>query len=148
MQVVLIKDHNPLGKRGEVKTVKNGYFMNFLFPQRIAVAANKGNLEMAEVLEKKRIIEKEKLIEQAKEVLKKLEGLTIEIKAKVSKEDKLYGAIKEQDVLDQIEAKAKIKLTKKNLVKFKPIKQLGEIKVKIKINEEVSTDITLNIVKE
>jgi large subunit ribosomal protein L9 len=94
------------------------------------------------------VIKREKLLEQAKEVLKKLEGLNIEIKAKMTETDKLYGAIKAADIIAKITDKAKVNLDKKNLPEFKPIKKLGTYKVKIVINEEASTDVTVNVVKE
>jgi len=147
MQIVLTQNCL-LGKKGEVKNVKKGFFRNYLFPQKFAVIADKGNLDMAEILEKKRVIEKEKLVEQAKEVLDKLQGLKIDMKAKVSKGNKLYGSVKDQDVIDEITKASKVSLEKKNLENFKPIKTVGEHKLKIRINEEVATEVTLNVVKE
>ena len=43
MQVIFIKDVKGQGKKGEIKTVKDGYAENFLIKQGYAVAANDKN---------------------------------------------------------------------------------------------------------
>ena len=41
MKVILEKDVVGLGKRGDLKEVKEGYFRNFLMPVKLAVLATK-----------------------------------------------------------------------------------------------------------
>ena len=43
MEIVLIKDHEALGKAMDVLTVKDGFARNFLIPSGIAVIATAGN---------------------------------------------------------------------------------------------------------
>jgi len=52
MKVILKKDHSELGKRGEVVSVKDGYAMNFLIPNHIAMKANESNTRVYEELKR------------------------------------------------------------------------------------------------
>ena len=47
MEVILLKDVEKLGLRGDVVDVARGYARNFLIPRGLAVVANKGNLKQA-----------------------------------------------------------------------------------------------------
>ncbi|MGD8820864.1 MAG: bL9 family ribosomal protein, partial [Anaerolineae bacterium] len=42
MQVLLLKDVEPLGAAGEVKKVADGYARNYLIPRGLATAATPG----------------------------------------------------------------------------------------------------------
>jgi len=99
MQVLLSADVKKLGYRGDVVNVKNGYFRNFLCPKGLAQAATAKLIALAETRNKDRVVQKERILENVKEVLKKLKGLSVVIKAKVSDKGKLYGSLTEADVV-------------------------------------------------
>ena len=44
MRVILLENIDSLGKRGEIKNVTDGYAVNFLLPQKKAVAASPSNI--------------------------------------------------------------------------------------------------------
>src|SRR3972149_5496069 len=46
MKVILIADVEAIGKRGEIKEVKDGFARNFLFPKKFAIEATQGNLKV------------------------------------------------------------------------------------------------------
>ena len=98
MKVLFIKDVKGTAKRGEIKDIAEGYAMNFLLPQNLAVKATPENLaKLKKDLEKKTKV-KEKEIDQSKVLADKIKGRKIEIKAKANKEGKLYAAVSEADV--------------------------------------------------
>lgn len=147
MQVLLNGDVKNLGYRGDIVNVKNGYFRNFLFPKGLAEVANKKVVELAEERNKERTLQKERVIENAKDVLKKLKGLSVTIKAKVSDKGKLYGSITEAEVIEAVKAGAKVEL-EKEFIKMDHYKDLGEHKAVIHLGEGLEEEITVVIEAE
>lgn len=147
MQVLFLQDVKNIARRGDVKTVKEGYFMNFLMPKKIAVVATAGKIKEAEKMKQNEVIQKERLVEEAKEVCKKLEGLFISIKAK-AKGDKLYGSIGEKELIKEIEKAAKVKLEKQHFDMPEHIKTVGEHEITIQLAEGASAKIKLEVQSE
>ena len=48
MKVILLSELKGKGGEGDIVEVADGYANNYLFPQKIAVAATKGNLKQLE----------------------------------------------------------------------------------------------------
>ncbi len=142
MQVLLNADVKKLGYRGDIIKVKNGYFRNFLYPKGLAQAADKKTIELAEERNKVRTMQKERVLDDAKGVLKKLKGLKITIKAKVSDKGKLYGSITEAEVVDAVKAEAKVEL-EKSFIKMDHFKELGEHKALVHLGEGLEEKITV-----
>ena len=55
MKLILTADVEPLGKRGDVVDVAEGYARNFLLPRRKAIKANEGALRQAEAVREARL---------------------------------------------------------------------------------------------
>lgn len=147
MQVVFIQNIKGIARKGDIKNVKEGYFQNFLAPRKLAVLATADKLKQAEEMKKKMIIEKERLVEDAKHIQKKIDGLKLVLKRK-SHEDKLYAAITEKDIIEEILTKAKIRLSKENFSSPVAIKSLGMADVNIKLAEGGEFKISLEIKSE
>jgi large subunit ribosomal protein L9 len=144
MQVVFIKDIKGIAHKGDVKNVKDGYYQNYLLPNKLAALATPAMIKQAEVMRKQVVIEKGRIKEQAQELSKKLEGYKIVLKSK-SKGDKLYGSIGEKDIIDVIEKELKIKLEKENIGLSEHIKVAGSYDIPIRLSEGVVAKISLTI---
>lgn len=86
MKVILLKDVKGVGRRFEEKVVSEGYAINFLFPQKMAIAHNqqainqvnqlKAQSSAKKLAEEKRLAEKQsKRLEKTLEKAKALESL-------------------------------------------------------------------------
>ncbi|MBU1992583.1 MAG: 50S ribosomal protein L9 [Patescibacteria group bacterium] len=147
MRIILNKDVKNLGQRGDLKSVKPGYFRNFLYPQGFAVIATPALLKAAAALVEKRAIEKDQIVKEAKEIIKKFKGLKIEISKKITSKGKLYAALQEKDVIAAILNAVNVKLVKDNL-KMEHIKEEGDHEVTVILTEGVSAKITVSVKKE
>ena len=144
MQVILRQNVPSLGRRGEVKNVKDGYFQNYLLPRKLAEIASPVKIKEAEQMLKRQLVEKERIKEQAVEIAVKMKELKITLKAK-AKGDKLYGSIKEEDVLKAIEEKLNVRLDKHHLVLSGPIKVAGSYEVPVHLSEGVDAKFLLEV---
>lgn len=142
MQVILNKDVSKLGYRGDIVNVRPGYFRNFLLPRGLADRANESRLKVAASRKDKLVMQRQQILDNTREVLQKLKGLKVTIRAKTSAKGKLYGSITELDVIAAIEAAAKVKL-EKDFVKMEHFKDLGEHKVTVHLGEGLEEAVTV-----
>lgn len=145
MEVILKKDFITLGYEGDICKVKDGYARNYLIPRNIAVIKNAGNLktlaQMQKSLEKKRAKRK-----MEAEILKgKIVDISVMIPVKVAENEKLYGSVSPQNIVDALKEK-EIDINKKDVHMDKHIKELGEYEIEIKLYHSVNANIKINVV--
>lgn len=145
MQIILKEDIHGLGKRGEIKSVKSGYFKNFLFPRGKATIATEGRIRMTERLREAIVLEKQELEKHAKEIAEKLESMKFTVEAKASAKGKLFGAIDEKKVCNLVREQAKIEVTPDQVNMEKHLKETGDHKVELRLAPGVKQTITINI---
>lgn len=145
MELILKKTVESLGEEGEIVKVKSGYARNYLIPKKIAVLANKANLNLLE--QEKATIEarKEKQRQESEALSKKISGTIINLKHRVGEEDKLFGSVTAADISEKL-AEMNIQVDKKNVLLAEPIKTLGEIIVPIKVGYQMTSEITVQVV--
>ena len=147
MKVILIKDVKAQGKKGDVIDVSDGYAKNFLLKNNLAIEANSVNLNSLKI--SKEAADHRKALEkaEAEEIAKKINGLNVTIRLKVSETGKIFGALNTQSIADALE-KEGISLDKKKIVLPEPIKTVGVHTVTVKPYAEVSAKLTVTVVGE
>jgi len=142
MKVLLIQDVKSLGKKGEIKEVKEGYGRNFLIAKGFAKLATKEVIKEWEE-EQKRLAEQTALeiaeLTKEKEVLEKL---NIKIVKKLGNNGHLYGAVTKEDIATELKAQTKIEIDKKH-IDAKNIKSLGEHIVDIKLGHGIHAKLKI-----
>lgn len=145
MQVVLTKDVLHLGKKWEIKRVKDGYFRNYLYPRSMAVLATSALLKQAEEKMKKMMIEKEELKKKAVEVKERLEALTLVFEKKASAKGKLFGSISEKDIAEKIKEEANVELKEEQILMKEHIKAVGQFSVNVQLTENIQAEIKIEV---
>ncbi|OLR64994.1 50S ribosomal protein L9 [Peptoniphilus porci] len=145
MKIILLKDDKNLGPKGSIVNAKTGYARNFLIPRGIAIEATPENLEIW----KKNKIEEEKLEKEnrakANEIKKKLEQLTLTIKAKAGEGGRLFGAITSGDIAKNLKSEYKIEVDKKKIDLSENIKEAGMKNIDIKLYPDVIATLKVNV---
>jgi len=147
MKVILNERVQKLGYKGDVVSVKDGFFRNFLLPRGLASVATDSAIKLASKRREKVVLEKERLLENVKEAMKKLKGLKIQISSKVTTKDTLYASVAEADVIDAVMQSTNILLDKKHVKFAEPIKTLGDYTVSVDFGNDNTVDIALSVVK-
>ncbi len=145
MEIILTQNVENLGKRGEVKTVKSGYFRNYLAPRGLAFTATPKRLAWAEKEIEKIVKEKEEIAKQAEKIKDDLENTTLKIEAKTTEKDTLYGKIDEKELVSELESQAKVKVDKKQIELDDPIKKVGDYTFTVKLSENVAAIVKLEV---
>lgn len=149
IKVLLKEKVEKVGDIGEIVSVKAGYARNYLLPRDFASVPTVG--EIRRIQKKKALLEKmyqdEKL--KAEELVKKLSGITeFVFFAKAGEAGKLFGKITTKDIADKINQELGIEIQRKQILLKRPIGELGEFEVKLKLHSEVSANIKVVIRKE
>lgn len=144
MKVILTKDIPSIGKARELKTVKTGYALNYLFPNGLAMEATKENIKKLEDILAEEKAKEEALRKEAEENKKLLEGKNITVKTKIGPDGKLYGAITSKDVADYIKENTSLEIDKRKIV-MDNIKTIGTYSVIIKLYPKVEAKINVDI---
>ncbi|EGG36499.1 MULTISPECIES: 50S ribosomal protein L9 [Paenibacillus] len=147
MKVIFIKDMKGQGKKGEVKEVSEGYATNFLIPRGVARPATDGNmktLEQQQASEEKRKAQEK---EEAQVLGKKLEEMTVVLKAKAGEGGRLFGAITSKQIAEAL-AGQKIKIDKRKIELSDPIRSLGVTQVPVKLHPDVKATLKVQITEE
>ena len=147
MQVILKEDVQKLGSMGELVNVKPGYARNYLLPQGKAIKAEPNKVRQMQ--HEQRIIEhkKAKLKAAAEDVAKRIGALNLSISAKVGEQDKLFGSVTAMDVERALAAEG-IQVDRKKITIAEPIKSLGEYKIPVKLDADVSAEVKVTVVAE
>ena len=103
MEVIFIKDLKNQGKKGQIKTVKDGYAENFLIKQGYAVMKTKENLSKLEA-EQRHKANQDEINKKNAEILKKeLDKFIIEFKVKTGEGDKVFGSISIKQIKEELQ---------------------------------------------
>ncbi len=146
MKVIFIKDLKGQGKKGEIKTVADGYGMNFLINKGFAVEANQNNLKKLNKENKDAMLEEEGLVKKAKELKLKLEKLKISFKVKTGDADKVFGTISVKQINSELK-KLGYDIDKKIIHINNPISSLGFHNVSIQLHKTVEATLKIELTK-
>ncbi len=139
MKIILLKDMKKIGKKYEVKDVADGYALNMLIPNGLAIPATVGNLNMVESKKKLDSLETAKNEFEINKALDEIKGIVIEMPGKVNAKGHLFAGIHKSEIIDAVKKKKGVNIGDDNLVLDKPIKEVGEHPVVVKVgNREVT----------
>lgn len=140
MKVILSHDVPNVGKMGATVSVADGYARNFLLPRKLAVGANSASARQIE--HEMRIIKKRE--ERQRAVLmaeaKKLEGVTVEIKARAGEEEKIFGSVTSAHIAEKL-AEQGFTVDRKTIALEEPIKSLGIFAVPVKLASGIEANV-------
>lgn len=147
MKVILIDDVQNLGKKYEVKEVKNGYARNFLIPQNLVKPANKENMNW--LIKQKKAVEEIAVedLKKTQELASKLDGAEINISVKVGEDDQLFESVTVAKIIEKLK-EAGFTVRKNQIGLEKPIKELGEFPIKISLDHNLESEIVVIITRE
>ena len=146
MEIILKEDIIGLGFKNDIVNVKSGYGRNYLIPQgKGVIASPMAKKILAENLKQ----QAHKLAAQkaaAEEKAAKLEGVALEIAAKVSVTGQLYGSVGAAQVAEEL---AKLgKEVDRKIVTMKDAKKVGDYVALVHFHKEVIVEIPVKVVAE
>jgi len=144
MKVILQRDVKNLGKVGDLVNVSNGFARNYLFPRRMALEATEKRVNEFKHLKAVAEVKKKKAVSERQELIKKLQGVNLTIKASAGETDKLFGAVTNNDLSNELE-KHGFSIDRRDIVLEEPIKMLGQHKATVRLGEGLEAELTVAV---
>ena len=146
MNIVLKKDVENLGQKGDVIKVKAGYGLNYLIPAGLAVVATEGAIR--DVNEMKRLIalKQQQNESAAKELAETIEATTLTIAVKTGEEGRLHGTVTTQQVSNAL-AEKNIIVDRKVISLNSEISALGEYTATVSLSSKAKANLKIWVVK-
>lgn len=147
MKVVLKQDIKGTGKKDQMVEVSDGYARNYLFPRKLAVAADAANANEA----KNKAEAKQYHLEQERAAAQRLadavnaKGVTIHAKAGTN--GRLFGAVTAKDIAQAIQDTYNVEMDKRKIQMDADIKAYGCYPVTIKIYTGITAQVTVNVLE-
>ena len=146
--MIFQQDVKGQGKKGELKTVSDGYARNYLLPRGLAMEATNDNLNAYKLKEKAKAAQIAKEKAAAQEAAEKLSAVQVKISAKSGGSGKLFGAVTSKEISDALKEQFDLNIDSKKIVQAEPIKSYGAYEVKAKLGHEISGTIHVLVVEE
>jgi large subunit ribosomal protein L9 len=147
MEVILRKDVDKVGLRGEVVNVARGYARNFLFPRGLADAATAARVAEVQKVTERRAKHEAQTFEDAQAVAKRLDQVVLRFDVKAGPTGSLFGSVTPTDIADQLWTEYKVRVDRRK-IGIEAIKRIGRYQVPIELFQDVTADIWLGVVPE
>lgn len=148
MKVILLQDVPKVGKKDQILEVKEGYAHNFLFKKKLAIEATEGNIKEVKRQEKIRADKAAEVKAEAVALGEKLKEMTVVIQTKCGAGGKLFGAVTNKEIAEQLEKQHGIKVDKRKIDLDENIKTLGTYRPTVKLHQDVHVELAVKIVEQ
>jgi large subunit ribosomal protein L9 len=136
MKVILNQDIPNLGEIGDIKEVAPGYARNYLLPKKLVMVYNEKTAAMLQKRQAEILAIKEQKRLASRSLKEKIEADQLIITMPAGNNGKLYGAVTNHTIADELLKKG-IEVDRKKIeVPGRAIKSVGNYKVVIKLYEK------------
>lgn len=133
MKVILLKDVAKVGKKYDIKNVSDGYAINMLIPQGMAIIATADAQKRLET-DKKKIDAERKVQEELLHAnLKSLDGITLEIVGKANEKGHLFAGLHQTEIAAALAKQAHVNIDPSSIDLKQAIKTVGEHMVSVTV---------------
>ena len=147
MQVILRKDVEKVGLRGDVVNVARGYARNFLLPRGLADEATPARVAEAQKRETQRARHEAQTFDQAREMAEALTDTVLRFDVKAGPTGSLFGSVTPTDIVDEIWSTKKIRVDRRK-IGIDNIKRIGRHTVPIELFNDVHVEVKTLVVPE
>jgi large subunit ribosomal protein L9 len=146
MKIILTQEVTGLGGPGDVVEVKDGYGRNYLLPRGAAVRWTRGGEKTVEALQRSRASKAVRDTEHADAIKAKLESGPVDVKVKAGAKGRLFGAVTTTEIAGALAEVAGEEVDRRTIALANPIKTLGSHSVSVRLHDDVSATVALNVI--
>jgi large subunit ribosomal protein L9 len=147
MDVILTKDVEKVGLRGDVVSVARGYARNFLLPRSLAEVATPERVAELRKRESNRARHEAKTAVQAQSIADTLTKTVLRFEVKAGPTGSLFGSVTPTDIADEIWRTRKIRVDRRK-IGIDNIKRIGNHTVPIDLFDGVRVEVKTLVAPE
>jgi len=147
MDVILLKDVEKLGLRGEVVSVARGYARNFLLPRRLAEPATPAKVAELRKRDEQRARHEARTTDQAQQIADVLSKTVLRFDVKAGPTGSLFGSVTPTNIADELWRTKKIRVDRRK-IGIDAIKRIGRFEVPIELFQDVHATVNTHVVPE
>mgnify|MGYP000304699581 FL=1 len=145
MKVILLQDVKPLGKKGEIVNVSDGYARNNIIPKKLGVEATPKNLNDLKLQKQNEEKVAQEHLEAAQELAKKLEAAKVELKIKTGEGGRTFGSVSSKEIAIAVKEQLGYDLDKKKIQIKEAIRTPGMHLVPVKLHQKVTAELKVHV---
>ena len=142
MKVLFVQDVMGTAYAGDIKEVKSGFARNYLFPQKLAVAATPDQMSRVDRLRSAAGKRREAAESEMKGLAEKLNGQVVRIEARAGRNNRLYGSITNVRVAEELSKLAGREIDRRRVV-MDSFRLLGNYTVPVKLHPGIEPKVTV-----
>ena len=146
-EVILMEDVPGLGYTGDLVRVSPGYARNYLLPRNLAASATDATRKRVEKRKIEADARRVKDREAALAVAERIKSLTLALKVKAGSEGKLFGSVTALDIVGALKTQG-VSVEKQQVIIGEAIKSVGEHKVTVKLLQDLSAELKVQVSPE
>lgn len=145
MKVIFLKDMRNVARRDEIKEVSDGYALNALIPQGIAVQATPEMVKSHAVALNTRAQTEAAQDRHLAEQAAKLEGTLITVKEKANDLGHLYHQLAPKVIIEALKRECNIALDTNAIHVGDPIRSTGDFRIEVRRGKSIA-HVTVRVV--
>jgi len=147
MEVILLRDVEKVGLRGDVVSVARGYARNFLLPRGLAEEATKARVAELQKRDAQRARHEAKTAEEASAIAATLAKAELRFDVKAGPTGSLFGSVTPTDIADELWKTAKVRVDRRK-IGIDTIKRIGRYEVPIELFQDVHASVKTEVFPE
>ncbi|HIR94588.1 MAG TPA: 50S ribosomal protein L9 [Candidatus Coprenecus stercorigallinarum] len=146
MEIILKQDVANLGHKDDIVKVRNGYAVNYLIPQGMAILATESAKKVLAENIRQRAHKEAKIREEASALAAKINGITVKVTAKMSSKGKIFGSVGNIQIAEAIAALG-VEVDRRNvaIAGMDNIKEAGIYDVTVKFYKDIKAELKVEV---
>lgn len=147
MRLILRKDIESLGEVGDVVEVADGYGLNYLIPQGLALHATASTVRATQHEQRLRDAQIQAAKRSAQDYAGEFSGVELEFSMRTGADGRLFGSVTNRMIEDALQEKG-LDVNRRRIVLDEPIKKVGTYDVDIRLHQEVRASVQVKVMPD
>ncbi len=147
MRLILRKEVENLGEVGDIVEVADGYGINYLIPQGLALQATSGSVRATRHEQRLREAQIQSARREAEGRAGSFRGVELEFLVRAGEDGRLFGSVTNRDIEAALAEKG-LEVNRRRILLEEPIRKLGEYEVAIRLHPEVKAGVKVHVLAD